>query len=59
MIILSTWDDEIEKLKKIKKLKIKLILSSKKNEYRPDVDYQIVTTNKALNFAKQKKFYSL
>ena len=30
LIILSTWDDEIEKLKKIKKLKIKLILSSKK-----------------------------
>ena len=55
LIILSTWDDEIEKLKKIKKLKIKLILSSKRNKYRPDVDYQIVTTNKALNFVKQKK----
>jgi hypothetical protein len=55
LIILSTWDDEIEKLKEIKKLRIKLIVSSKKKEYRPDVDYQIITTNKALNFAKQKK----
>ena len=32
LIILSTWDDEIEKLKEIKKLQIKLILSPKKKK---------------------------
>lgn len=59
-IVLSTWDD-INKLflKEVKKLNVKIIISSYKKNMFQGFDHQIQTTTSAISFLKNKTKYIL